>query len=184
MASGIGTVRLKTPENENDLILTDVLYMPTFPVNLFSGVILYTFGGCICRKTSILRDSQDEVIYNIDISIEGLFLKASSFYIAFSQATAHFTRQEKIKAIRRLWHRRLRHLGHRNVRKTSSMTNGMLGINQFQPEEEHLSCNTCEMAKSRRKVLREQQLRAQHAFDEIHTNVVGPLNPIRKNGHK
>src|ERR1700722_14235382 len=51
-ASGIGTVRLKG--NRKDLVLTDVLYMPSFPINLFSGVILYNSGGRICGKTSTL----------------------------------------------------------------------------------------------------------------------------------
>ena len=56
--------------------------------------------------------------------------------------------------------------------------------NHFQLEEKNPLCHTCEMAKLVRRVSRELQKRARHAFDTIHTNVVGPLNPIRKNGHK
>ena len=80
LASGVGTVRLRLPSG-SDLVLTDVLYMPTFPVNLFSGVILYTLGGTICGKTSTLRNRLNEVIGEIDISAEGIFLKASSSLI-------------------------------------------------------------------------------------------------------
>ena len=80
LASGVGTVRLKIPDKDEDLILTDVLYMPSFPVNLFSGVILYCSEGRICGKTSMLRDKQDEVICRVDISTAGLFLKAGAFY--------------------------------------------------------------------------------------------------------
>jgi len=80
LASGVGTVRLKIPDKDEDLILTDVLYMPSFPVNLFSGVILYCSEGRICGKTSTLRDKQDEVICRVDISTAGLFLKAGAFY--------------------------------------------------------------------------------------------------------
>ena len=183
LALGIGTVRLKILGNENDLVLTDVLYMPSFPVNLFSGVILYTSGGNICGKTSTLRDCQDKVICNIDISAAGLFLKAGSFYTAFSPA-AHFVSQDEIKANRRLWHRRFGHLGHYNVQKTASITKGMPKANHFQLEEKNPLCYTCEIAKSVRRVSQELQKRAQHAFDTIHTDVVGPLNPIGKNGHK
>src|ERR1700722_4165395 len=73
IASGIRTVRLKG--NKNDLMLTDVLYILFFLVNLFSGVILYNLGSRICRKTSTLRDRLDEIIYEIDISADRLFLK-------------------------------------------------------------------------------------------------------------
>ena len=52
IASGIRTVRLKG--NGKDLVLTDVLYMPSFLVNLFLGVILYNLGSRICGKTSTL----------------------------------------------------------------------------------------------------------------------------------
>ena len=84
LASKIGTIRLKILGNENGLVLTNVLYIPTFLVNLFSRVILYTSSRSICGKTSTLRDYGNKVICGIDISIAGLFLKASSFYIAFS----------------------------------------------------------------------------------------------------
>jgi hypothetical protein len=143
LASGVGTVRLKTPGKENDLVLTDVLYMPTFPVNLFSGVLLYTSGGNICGKTSILRDYKNEVICDIDISTAGLFLKAGCFYTAFSPVTAYLVSQEEVKTNQRLWHRRLGHLGHRNVQKTASMTTGMPKVDHFEPEEKNSLCHIC-----------------------------------------
>jgi hypothetical protein len=45
-------------------------------------------------------------------------------------------------------------------------------------------CYTYEMAKSVQKVSRKPQQRALHAFDVIHTDVVGPINLIGKNGHR
>src|SRR3984957_2934310 len=167
IASGIGTVRLKG--NGNDLVLTDVLYMLSFPVNLFLGVILYNSGSRICGKTSTLRDRLNKIIYEIDISADGLFLKTG-----IGSPLVFYTNQ-------RLWHWRFGHLGAQNVRKTASMTKGM-DLEKDQLEEEQ--CYTCDMAKSVRTVSRKPQLRAIHAFDEIHTDVVGPINPISKNGHK
>jgi hypothetical protein len=79
-------------------------------------------------------------------------------------------------------HRRLCHLGYENVRKTLSMTKGVkLDYNKLPPER---PCYTCEIAKSVRKVSRKPQPRATHAFDVIHTDVVGPIKPIGKNGHR
>ena len=121
LASGVGTVRLRLPSG-SDLVLTDVLYMPTFPVNLFSGVILYTLGGTICGKTSTLRNRLNEVIGEIDISAEGIFLKASS---SPSHPTALYVGEDELRAKERLMHRRLCHLGHDNVRRTISMTKGV-----------------------------------------------------------
>ena len=119
LASGVGTVRLRLPSG-SDLVLTDVLYMPDFPVNLFSGVILYTLGGTICGKTSTLRNRLNEVIGEIDISAEGIFLKVSS-----SHPTALYIGEDELRAKERLMHRRLCHLGYENVRKTLSMTKGI-----------------------------------------------------------
>ena len=64
------------------------------------------------------------------------------------------------------------------------MTRGMPEIKHFETQRKYPLCHTCEMAKSIRKVSREPQQRAQHAFDIIHTDVVGPINPIGRNGHK
>ena len=180
LASGVGTVRLRLPSG-SDLVLTDVLYMPTFPVNLFSGVILYTLGGTICGKTSTLRNRLNEVIGEIDISAEGIFLKASS---SPSHPTALYVGEDELRAKERLMHRRLCHLGYENVRKTLSMTKGMKLDFDKVPLELRRPCYTCEMAKSVRKVSRKPQKRALHAFDVIHTDVVGPINPIGRNGHR
>jgi hypothetical protein len=179
MASGVGTVRLRVPGNGSDLVLTDVLYVPTFPVNLFSRVMLYTSGGTICGKTSTLRDRLNEVICEIDISVEGIFLKASS-----SHPTALYVDEDELRAKEKLMHRRLCHLGYENVRKTVSLTKGVkLNFSRIPPESKH-PCYTCDIAKSMRKVSRKPQKRALHAFDVIHTDVVGAINPIGKNGHR
>src|SRR5271165_3159368 len=175
LASGIGTVQLKAQGTGNDLVLTDVLYMPTFLVNLFSRVILYTLGGTICRKTSTLRNKLNEVICKINISAEGLFLKTSN------PITALYVREDKLRAEQRLWHRQLEHLGHKNVLKTLSITKG---TNLKQIKLGSKPCYTCEIAKSMQRVSQERQKQALHAFDKIHTNVIGQINPIGKNGHQ
>jgi hypothetical protein len=176
LASGVGTVRLRLL-SRSDLVLTDVLYMPSFPVNLFSRVMLYTSGGTICRKTSTLKDRLNRVLCEIDISAEGIFLKASS-----SHPTALYIGEDELRAKERLLHRRLCHLGYDNVRRTISMTKGVkLNFDKIPPNR---PCYTCEIAKSVQKVSRKPQKRALHAFDEIHTDVVSPINPIGRNRYK
>src|SRR3984957_1954616 len=61
------------------------------------------------------------------------------------------------------------------------MTEG-IDLEKDQLDEEQ--CYTCDIAKSVQTVSRKPQLRAVHAFDEIYTDVVRPINPISKNGHK
>ena len=144
LASGVGTVRLRLPSG-SDLILTDVLYMPSFPVNLFSRVMLYTSSGTIYGKTSTLKDRLNRVLYKIDISAEGIFLKASS-----SHPTALYVGEDELSAKERLIHRRLCHLGHDNVRRTVSMTKGVkLDFDKLPPKR---PCYTYEVAKSVQKV--------------------------------
>jgi hypothetical protein len=112
LASSVRTVRLRLLGTGNDLVLTDVLYMPTFLVNLFFGVILYTLGGTICGKTSTLRNRLNEVLCEIDILAEGIFLKSNS---SLPYLTVLYVGEDELRAKERLLHRRLCHLGHNNV---------------------------------------------------------------------
>jgi hypothetical protein len=140
LALDVGIVRLRLP-NRSDLVLIDVLYMPTFLVNLFSRVILYTLGGTIYRKTSTLRNRLNKVLYEIDISAEGIFLKASS-----SHLIALYVGEDELRAKERLIHQRLCHLGHNNVRRTISMTKGVkLDFNKLPLKH---PCYICEVVKS------------------------------------
>jgi hypothetical protein len=152
LALGVRTVRLRLLGTRNDLVLTDILYMPTFPVNLVSKVILYTLGGTICGKNSTLRDRLNKVIYKIEILAEGIFLKASSSYPA-----AFYVGEDELRVKERLLHRRLCHLGYKNVRRTVSITKGVkLNFDKIPPKSRRL-CYTCEIAKWVQKVLQKPQ---------------------------
>ena len=140
LALGVRIVRLRLP-SRSDLVLTDVLYMPSFPMNLFSRVMLYTSSSIIYRKTSTLKDRLNRVLYEIDILAEGIFLKASS-----SHPTALYVGEDELRAKERLIHRRLCHLGHNNVRRTISMTKGVkLDFDKLLLKHPYY---TCEVAKS------------------------------------
>ena len=176
LALSVRTVKLRLP-SRSDLVLTDVLYILDFFVNLFSGVILYTLGSTIYGKTSTLRNRLNKVIDEINISVKGIFLKISS-----SCLTALYVGKDELRAKERLLHQRLCHLGHDNVRRTISMTKGVkLDFDKLLLKRLYY---TCEVAKLVQKASRKPQQRALYAFDVIYTNVVGPINLIGKNRHR
>ena len=74
---GCGTVKLdvSVPSGTRQLIIRNVLYMPTFPCNLFSALQLMLNGGRICTKHMAIFDTKQTLISRISISQEGLKLR-------------------------------------------------------------------------------------------------------------
>ena len=79
------------------------------------------------------------------------------------------------------WHRRFGHLGYDNVLKTVLQTTG-IKLRDVEMQKPGTACRSCILSKSQRTVSRKLQTRAKHAFDTIHTNVIGPITPKGYNG--
>jgi hypothetical protein len=81
-----------------------------------------------------------------------------------------------------VWHRRLSHISLDNVKKTAQITNGIEISNSNLSTK--TICEPCIMSKSVRTQSRVPQRRALHAFDRVHIDIVGPINPTGFNGHR
>ena len=141
---GTGTIIMKVPLSNGKvttLMLLDVLYMPEFPVNLFSGVKLYMADGYLKRHAMYDKDNVE--LAQIDTSSTGmrlvLFKERSKAYPAALQ---------QAKLSEGLLHRRLAHVSFETLRKTLKVT---YGYDKPPPENNNLGvtilCDSCEKSR-------------------------------------
>ncbi|KAI1006113.1 hypothetical protein K3495_g2111 [Podosphaera aphanis] len=92
--------------------LTDVSYLPSCPLNLFSGRKLYDHGGYIGNQGSVF-DSNNLEIATVD---SNLLINEEPRQFAFPAAL------HQARPTLTLWQRRLGHLGLKNVKITEKIT--------------------------------------------------------------
>jgi hypothetical protein len=122
-------------------MLLDVLYMPEFPVNLFSGVKLYMADGYLKRHAMYDKDNVE--LAQIDTSSTGMRL------VLFKEhSKAYPAALQQAKLSEGLLHRRLAHVSFETLRKTLKVT---YGYDKPPPENNNLGvtilCDSCEKSR-------------------------------------
>ena len=149
---GCGTVKLdvSVPTGTRQLIIRNVLFMPTFPCNLFSALELLLKGGRICTKTMAIFDAKDALISKISVSQEGLKLRLAESGHPSHIALLANTRPRALPI--RLWHLRMGHRSIQDIRKTALAVRGMK-LDDPDPTSD-LQCHSCELSKSHLQINR------------------------------
>ncbi|KAI0992415.1 hypothetical protein K3495_g15770, partial [Podosphaera aphanis] len=146
--------------------LTDVLYLPCCPINLFSGRKLYAQGGYVGNQGSIF-DSKNIEIATVD---DRLFINETPRVFAFPAAL------HQVKPTLSLWHRRLGHLGLKNVKLTEKVTKGIeydtVTAADLDGEDRTILCEACELSRPLRHVRKNVNPRNLSPFDQISVDVV------------
>jgi hypothetical protein len=110
------------------ITLKDIVYVPSFPVKIFSSLKLLMISGTITRNSLIKPDGQE--IAMLDITYTGAYLVLSREPLAnqsISQSLAVPTVSSSTSGAQslELWHRRLGHTSIENVKLTSYIVKGM-----------------------------------------------------------
>ena len=191
-ALGSGTVNLRLLRSDGtirNVTLTDVTYIPKCPVNLFGArkLIKEQKGYILLGQLMLRTPSGDEEICALD---ENLFLRqapaAEVTQVQLSQVNALLMArkpddQKKPKALDiDLWHKRLGHLGLKNIKKTADITKG---IKLTDTEPSKSPCKACSVAKPLKHIRKVVSKRAFKPFDRIHLDTF-IINPIAYNSHK
>jgi hypothetical protein len=79
-----------------------------------------------------------------------------------------------------LWHKRLGHLGLKNVKKTAAITKGIKLTNANFPKS---PCKACSIAKPLKHMRKVTSKRVFEPFDKIHVDTF-MINPVGYNSHK
>lgn len=173
---GLGTMTLHCKLRSGKtrkLKLIDVLYLPSCPLNLFSGRKLYNQGGYIGNQGSVF-DSNNLEIATVDCN---LFINEETRKFAFPAAL------HQAKPSLKLWHRRLGHLRLKNVKITEKITKGIRydtdAETNSSSEDKTVLCEPCEMSRPMRHVRKSITPRNLSPFDQVSVNVV----MIKPSGH-
>ena len=166
---GTGTVTLNCKLSSGKMrkvCLTDVLYLPCYPMNLFSGRKPYAQGGYIGNQGSMF-DSKNVEIATVD---NRLFINEIPRAFAFP-AVLH-----QAKPTLSLWHRHLGHLGLKNVKLTEKVTKVIeydtdTAVNS-NGEDKTILCEACELPRSLRHVRKDVTSRNLFPFNQISVDVV------------
>jgi hypothetical protein len=154
--------------------LSNVLHLPSTPVNLFSGLQFELKGGYM--KKGVMYNEKDQGVAQVETTPNGHFLKVVDQPM-FNVSALHSGIVKPLPL--NTWHRRLMHPSTENVKKTLELTKG--GVIQKDDSVDH-PCRACNMANSIRKVSRDPQTRRTRVFELVHVDVE-KITPIGYNGH-
>ena len=171
MAEKKGSVAVAFRNVQGEVIsgtLRNVLYMPTYPQNIFS-VSAATEEGCVV----IFRKGGGSLI-----SKGGMEFPISSrgklyFLNKISQADV---RSETLL----IWHKLLGHCNCNDILKLPSVVKGM----QIHGKASIGQCETCTLSKLTNSINKEPSPRATAPFELIFTDLAGPIEPIGKDGFR
>lgn len=162
----VGTVELEvvtTDGRMKSLQLRDVVYIPSSPVNLFSGKKLMRQGGFALPGKLIEDEESMEELCALD---DNLFLAESRF----DNTDALHAFLGKVEESKTLWHRRMGHLGLDNLDKTRKLVDDMDWPQTSVKEAEEL-CEPCELGDPKRKTRKSVSWRESKAFDCMYIDV-------------
>ena len=160
---------------EEEMILRNVLYVPTYEVNLLSVNRSVKFG-----HKFIFNESKAKLMLNhgpqVDLTKEnGLFyLKITFQRSSASYPTTCNTSKATIKGDINLWHQRLGHLNKDDVKRTIGCEDNLKEV-----------CETCALGKQTSKpVPKETQNKSQKPLELVYSDILGPFEIPSLNGSR
>lgn len=169
---GIGEVIVNLNDNE-EKIITDVMYVPDIAANLLS-VSKLTEKGWI-----VVFDNEKCRIYNKDeCKIQGKYkvsaTKIDGIYRLDQQDKHEMSVAMAAMTSSNVWHRRLGHLSYKGMQK---LKNSLVTGIDFQQEKDVKACVPCIQGKQVRKTFpKGEARRAKEKLELIHSDLCGPMS--------
>lgn len=162
----IGTVDLsfELPECETSVVLTEVLFVATFPLNIFSGLKTYLKGGFLFKNR--IFNSHGNLMAVISPHSTGFHLPVKGSPTPAATTAIMATKAQISDG--ELWHRRLAHTNHDNVVRTVRETVG--GPENLRPPKEKV-CRCCDCANATRWTPKIHHERVSLPFQRVHIDL-------------
>ena len=166
---GKGEVRFRVKDEEGEfkmIELKDTLYVPENSRNLLSVSKMKKAGAeVVFSASSFVRQGNGSVY-----PLRGLFLWDT--FVGKDECYVVSTLKQ--------WHCRMGHNNYKNLSHLEQHIEGMK-ITDFKIE----NCETCELNKAKKKpVPKDFYIRATRTLDIVHTDILGPIDPIAEDGHR
>jgi len=161
-------------------ITAQVMYFPELKKTLLSE------GEITNRGNTIVTSNGKKTIYQEDRIIGTATLIDGLFYLDMKPTIYHTESLNSVPQAKpdiNLWHRRLGHLGERQLKTLLKNSRGM----NFKPDENLEYCDSCLRGKmTRTKVNKssDTKIRSKHVLSRIHTDLMGPIETRTPGGAK
>lgn len=164
--SHIGTVEIsfELPECTTSVVLREVLFVATFPLNIFSGLKTYLKGGFLFKNRIFNADGNLMAV--ISPHSTGFHLPVKGSPTPSTAATVMATQAQISDG--ELWHRRLAHTNHDNVIRTVKEAKG--GPENLRPPKEKV-CRCCDCANATRWTPKIYHERVPLPFQRVHIDL-------------
>jgi len=173
MSEGKGDIEVMTRKDKRGI--RDVLLVPKLGKNLLSVPQMIINGYQVTLKNNYctIHDSARKKIGEVEMVNKSFHLRWLS-----NEETAMVAKDEATE----LWHKRLGHTGHSNLKILQSKEM-VTGLPKFNVEEG--KCESCILSKhSRDPFPKESETRAKHKLELIHSDVCGPMQNSSINGSR
>ena len=184
LAAGIGNVALMTVVKgvRFEVILQDVLYMPTMACNLISaGILDESFDMHISKGVFTVADSKGQLIGTASKTASNLYKLDETVTqrgdVKGIEGAAYVAKQEDAD----LWHQRLGHLGAHNMQllQHHRMVDGL----HIPPNPKLRFCESCVLGKQSKDPFRKFGVRrASELLELVHTDLNGPMTEASLGG--
>ena len=153
-------------------VLKDTLFIPSFPVDIFSVPSATQCGASVIfNKNSSKLITSDGTKFNVD-------RKGRLFFI--DQAKVAKCADGGKKKSLTLWHRIM---GHCNKHDLIKLQDSVIGM-KINDCKEELLCEVCILGKQKSFRNRKPDERAKECLELVHTDLIGPIEPVARDGFR
>ena len=160
--------------NPEKATLTNALYVPSYPQDIFSVQAATEKGACIIFQSDYAELKYDETEFNIEKDGRLSYLK--TYDVKSESDSVNYTRD--IKG----WHAILGHCNYEDIIKLEGVVDGMKVSGKDSVKSG--DCNTCILGKLPDSRNRKPDARAKAPLELVHTDPSGPIEPISRGGFR
>ena len=151
-------------------VLKDTLFIPSFPVDIFS------VSSATKQGASVIFNDESSKLITPDGTNFHVDRKGKLFFLDYVGAAKGFNGKKKSL---QLWHRIMGHCNKFDLMKLQYCADGMeIG------DKGLLNCEVCVLGKQKSFRNREPDERAKECMELVHTDLVGPITPVARDGFR
>ena len=159
--------------NSRTVILSDVLYMPSYPTNIISVKAVVDKGAQL-----MLNQDNPSLVMN-DGTKFSLMLVDRLYYLPFSIPTCSDVVNNAKSLDLYDWHIIFGHCNQKDILRNATIVDGMEINSKSMPE-----CEICIENKKPNMRNREAAPKSNNVFDLVYSDLAGPITPVGKQGFK
>ena len=173
LATAQGDARFKIRDidgNEQDVILNNCLYVPSFRQNIFSVRAATEAGASILFKENCASLRHKGKTFNVN-------KKGQLYYLNVCQ-----TKKNEASHTLQKWHEILGHCNFQDVQHLEKVVEGMNIISDKQNGNK--DCDVCIQSKMTERRSRIPDKKATRVLDLVHMDLAGPIDPVAHDGFR